>query len=240
MHAPRVKRRGGDRWRWMIADLRGARVCWLLFFAIAAVYGGMCFASDASLDWIFATFGLSREGLLHGAIWQLITHAFLHGNILHLSINALGLLLIGSRVERIGGSATVGKVLFVGVVLGGMVQMLGAPVPHRDFQLVGISGGFTALLLWLTTVSPESRMMPLPISAKNLGRGIILAEAGFLIGSWFMPQAGFQVVAHGCHLGGAIAGWLMGRRIRRPRVTLADLQKERARREAADEPGNVA
>lgn len=233
MHAPLVKRRG-DRWRWMIADLRGAKLCWLLLFIIAGIYAGMCFASDARLDWIFATFGLSREGLLRGEVWQLLTHAFLHGNILHLGINCLALLLIGSRVERIGGAAAVAKVLLAGVILGGIVQMLCSPAPHRDFQLVGISGGFTALLLWLTTVSPESRMMPLPISAKNLGRGIILAEAGFVISSWFIPQAGLQVVAHGCHLGGAIAGWLMGRRmVLHPIISLEDLRKERERREGA-------
>lgn len=218
----------------MIADLRGAKLCWLLVLAICAVYGGMCFASDASLDWIFATFGLSREGLLRGQAWQLVSHAFLHGNILHLAINALGLLLIGSRVERIGGAAAVAKVLLAGVLLGGLVQVIAAPAPHRDFQLVGISGGFTALLLWLTTVSPESRMAPLPISAKNLGRGIILAEGAFLIGSWFIPQGGLQVVAHGCHFGGAIAGWWMGRRMFRPSVTLEGLQRDRARRESAD------
>jgi membrane associated rhomboid family serine protease len=220
----------------MIADLRGAKLCWLLVLAICAVYGGMCFASDARLDWIFTTFGLSREGLLRGQVWQLLTYAFVHGNILHLAINALGLLLIGSRVERIGGTAAVGKVLLAGVLLGGLVQVIAAPPPHRHFQLVGISGGFTALLLWLTTVSPESRMMPLPISAKNLGRGIILAEGAFLVGSWLMPQAGFQVVAHGCHFGGALAGWWIGRRMFRPTVSLEDLRKERALREEVDEP----
>lgn len=219
----------------MIADLRGAKLCWLLALMIAAVYGGMCFASDGTLDWIFSTFGLSREGLMHGKVWQLVSHAFLHGNILHLSINALGLLLIGSRVERIGGALTVGNVLLAGVLLGGLVQVMAAPAPHRDFQLVGISGGFTALLLWLTTVSPESRMAPLPISAKNLGRGIILAEGAFLIGSWFIPQAGLQVVAHGCHFGGALAGWYLGRRMFRPAVTLEELQRERARREALED-----
>lgn len=220
----------------MIADLRGAKLCWLLVFAICTVYGGMCFASDARLDWMFTTFGLSREGLLRGQVWQLLTYAFVHGNIVHLAINALGLLLIGSRVERIGGTAAVGKVLLAGVLLGGLVQVIAAPPPHRHFQLVGISGGFTALLLWLTTVSPESRMMPLPISAKNLGRGIILAEGAFLVGSWLMPQAGFQVVAHGCHFGGALAGWWIGRRMFRPTVSLEDLRKERALREEVDEP----
>ena len=235
MHAPAVKKRGGDRWHWMIADLRGAKLCWMLLVAIIAVYGGMCFAGDDSLDWIFANFGLSRGGLAHGKVWQLVSHAFLHGNILHLAINAMGLLLIGSRVERIGGAAVVGKVLLAGVLLGGLVQVIAAPAPHRDFQLVGISGGFTALLLWLTTVSPESRMAPLPISAKNLGRGIILAEGAFLLASWFVPQAGLQVVAHGCHFGGALAGWWMGRRMFRPSVTLEELRRERARREGAEE-----
>jgi membrane associated rhomboid family serine protease len=45
-------------------------------------------------------------------------------------------------------------------------------------------------------------------------------------GSWIFE------IGHACHLGGGLAGWLMGLWILRPRITLEELQKERARREA--------
>lgn len=242
MHAPFVKGRKGNRWRWLLADLLGAKACWVLAASLVVIYLAMTALGPAVIDLnkVYSDLGLTRAGLMQGKLWQLVTHAFLHGNPTHLLINVVTLLLIGSRVERIGGTAAVIKVFSAGVLAGGIVQVLLSPPSQLQFLLVGASGGITALLLWLTTVSPESRMLPLPISAKNLGRGIILAEAGFLTASWIMPDSGLQiVVAHGCHLGGAIAGWWLGRRMFRPAPTLEDLRKERERREAAGESGEV-
>jgi membrane associated rhomboid family serine protease len=110
-----------------------------------------------------------------------------------------------------------------------------------------MSGGCLALLLLLTTLSPQSRMMPLPVSGRSLGFGILLAALllalvnphlgapGFSeigramerqgLGSWFL-------MGHACHFGGGLAGWIYGRWILRPRVTLASLRRDRARREA--------
>jgi membrane associated rhomboid family serine protease len=89
-------------------------------------------------------------------------------------------------------------------------------------------------------------MMPVPLSAKNLGLGILLAALILALinpalnlpglsslgnaledhgmGSWFQ-------IGHACHFGGALAGWIYGRWILRPRVTLASLRQDRARRE---------
>ena len=41
----------------------------------------------------------------------------------------------------------------------------------------------------------------------------------------------FQM-GHACHFGGALAGWIYGRWILRPRVTIESLRRDRARREA--------
>lgn len=231
MHAPPVKPGGGARWRWMLQDLLASRASWLLALSFAAVYIATVSLREDIRDTVHATFGLSRQDLLAGKIWQIFTHPFLHGNEIHLMVNALGLLLIGPRVERIYGPAAVLKVFLAGVVAGGLFHVLLSAPRHAEFHLVGASGGLTAMLLWLTTVSPDSRMRPIPVSGKNLGRGILLAEAGFLIAAWIAPDSGLHVVSHACHLGGGLAGWLLGRRLLRPRVTLEDLQRDRARRE---------
>jgi membrane associated rhomboid family serine protease len=90
-------------------------------------------------------------------------------------------------------------------------------------------------------------MLPLLVSGRSLGFGILLAALllalvnpqlgvpGFSeigreverngLGSWFR-------MGHACHFGGGIAGWIYGRWILRPRVTLASLRRDRARREA--------
>lgn len=244
MHAPFVPGRS-ERWRWMFLDLRAARATLAIAFICLAVHGltVVLAANSPTMEarGFYALFGLSREGLLGGKVWQLVTHAFLHGNGLHIAINLMVILLIGARVERIGGAAMVLKVFFAGVVTGGLAQMfLSSPV-HRGEILVGASGGATALLLWLTTVSPESRMWPVPVSGRNLGLGILIAEALLLGVDWVAPISeirGLGGVAHGCHFGGALAGWWLAFRLLRPTLTLENLKKERARRETANEPGS--
>jgi membrane associated rhomboid family serine protease len=112
--------------------------------------------------------------------------------------------------------------------------------------LVGLSGGCLALLLLAVTLSPQSRMFPLPVSGKSLGLGIMLAAFGLALidpalglpgaaaaGCWLTAHgmgAWFQV-GHACHLGGGLAGWLYGCWLLRTRVTLNQLRRDRARRE---------
>jgi membrane associated rhomboid family serine protease len=180
--------------------------------------------------WLTGEEGAWRE------VWRFVTYAFFHGNNLHVALNAFGLWIIGSKVERIAGVRGLLKIFLSGVLLGGVVQLFAAPPVQAGVPLVGASGGIAALLLWLTTVSPDLKTWPVKISGKNLGRGILLAEFGFLAFSWFVPEAGFQPVAHACHLGGALAGWAWGKRVFRRLPTLDDLKKERARRESADGP----
>jgi len=256
MHARAVIKRAGNRWRWWLADYRSAKVCLALVIVIAVIHGVLALlhltpdsyvaarppagvpeqalAMEDGLSQVYRDFGLSRGGLAKGEIWQLLTHAFLHGDLAHLLINSAGLLLLGARIERIAGATAVLKIFFAGVLLGGVAQLLLASDP--EFLLVGASGGIAAMLLWLTSVSPEARAWPIPVSGKNLGRGLLASEAGFVIASWIFPQWGLSGVAHACHLGGAVAGLALGRLELGPSLTLEELKKERARRESADEP----
>ncbi len=186
--------------------------------------------------------GLSREGIRGLRLWPFLSHAVIHGNGLHFGVNVLLLLLAGARVEWIAGRMVLLKVLLAGVLAGGLLHLAMSPA-----TLVGLSGGLLALILWFTTVSPESRVvMPFRLSARNLGRGLIagsfilavldpsaavpgLSAVGGQLEVWGL--AGLFKVSHACHLGGALAGWAYGRWVLRPRVSLKQLQRERAKRE---------
>jgi len=234
MHAPFVKERRFARLRFWWSDLLSARVCLLLAGIMGLVHALVWTGPDPVP--VLMQFGLQVSGWNPGIFWQCWTYDFIHGNDGHLSLNLAGLLIIGSKVERIGGPATVLKVFLAGALVGGVAHLLLAPPDQRGMPLVGASGGIMALLLWLTTASPEARTWPIRISGRNLGRGVLAAEAGLLVLAWVLPREQFHPVAHACHLGGAIVGWGMARRLLRPPPTLEDLQKERARRESADGP----
>lgn len=226
-----------QRWAWAFADLASARlslslggVLLLIECAIRIVASG----SEAGVDWIYETFGLSRATLLSGCWWQLGTHGLIHGGVLHAALNATTLALAGSRVERIGGASAVAKLFVAGIFLGGVFHLL-LPDGRERSLLVGASGGVFALVLFLTTLSPQSRMWPVPVSAKNLGIGLLVASGVLALAAPWLGDDPLRT-AHACHFGGAVSGWLIARHVLRPRVTLAHLQKERARRESANGP----
>lgn len=197
----------------------------------------------------FEVFGLSRDGVLSGKVWQILTYGFLHGAWWHVGLNAVLLLLVGSRIEHMAGRGALAKAAIFGVLAGGICHLIVAPGGEGESYLVGFSGGFTALLLLLTTLSPQSRMMPLPVSGRSLGLGVLSAElilalvdpaAGIPVfssfGKWLVGL-GFGnlfVLGHACHFGGGMAGWMLGRWLLRPRITLERLRRDRERREASE------
>ena len=165
------------------------------------------------------------------------TYGLLHGSWWHAGLNAALLLALGSRIEHMAGAAAVWRALAAGILGGGVFHLL-----LGTGLLVGCSGACMALLLLLATLSPQSRMLPLPVSARSLGLGVmtaalLLALTNPVLGvpGWstlgrMLGAAWFQI-GHACHFGGGMAGWLLGRWILRPRVSLASLRRDRARRE---------
>jgi membrane associated rhomboid family serine protease len=230
MHSPFVPGRS-QRLRWWWEDIRTARFSLALaggILAIEAVLAAL--GGSETIPEVYQALGLSREGILKGWIWQIASHSLIHGVWWHALLNVLMLLATGARVERIDGWKTAARVFVIGSLAGGVAFLL-LPLPVPDMVLVGSSGGIFALLLWLTTTSPQSKMLLIPVSAKNLGLGLLLASAILAAAVPWMPT-GDLAISHACHFGGALAGWWIARRNSRETVTLADLQKARARRES--------
>lgn len=211
----------------------------LLIHLAVALAGG-----PNSVAAIYEMLGLQRITLMGGAIWQCWTYALLHGNWLHVAANALAILLLGGKAEHILGARGLLRVVVFGVLAGGLAHVLLTPAAGNGQILVGISGAVLALLLFITTVSPGSRMWPIPVSGRSLGAGILIAEAVLVfidpalglpwlsaVGRWVVANIGPSCfdIAHGCHLGGGLAGWCYARWILRRRISLENLRRARVR-----------
>jgi membrane associated rhomboid family serine protease len=217
-----------------------ATLTWLLVLLVVQTVLWIAGGAEMAPLW-FEALALSREGIVLGRWWQPITHALVHGSWPHLLANGVFLVLAGSRIEHIAGAAAVTRTIAAGMIAGGAAHLL-----FGVGMLVGASGGCFALLLLHTTLSPQSRFWPIPVSARHLGAGLLtaalvlalanpqLALPGMsALGRWIVGhgmEAWFRL-GHACHLGGGLAGWVAGRWMLRPRVNLATLQRERARRE---------
>lgn len=191
---------------------------------------------------VYVIGGLSRSGIGSFHLWQPISYAFLHSGWTHLLMNAVLLLAVGSRLEWMVGFRSYGAVLLLGAMGGAASHLI-----FGSNVLVGGSGVVFAVLFCMTTLSPESKwLVPFPLSAKNLGRGLLSSMVILLL---INPElgvpglsrlgmalvdtgwAGLFRISHACHLGGAVAGYGCARWILRHRVSLESLQRDRARRE---------
>jgi membrane associated rhomboid family serine protease len=190
--------------------------------------------------------GLAKPNFLSGDIWQPFTYALIHADWPHLILNGAAILLLGSKLEHITGKRTI-RILAIAAALAGgfMFLALSRDTGTEPLRLVGSSAVCFAFLVLLTTLSPESRYFPFFVSGRSLGMGVILANLILALLNPDLPtgplaRLGSQLsdlfpglfrISHACHLGGSLVGYLAGRFMLRPRVTIEALRRERGKRE---------
>jgi membrane associated rhomboid family serine protease len=141
-------------------------------------------------------------------LWQLVTYAFLHGNLAHIFFNMLGLYMFGSEVERLFGSRFYSAYYF-GCVLSAALCHLAVTgwMGVAPYPTVGASGGVYGLLLAFGVYFPHRRVLllfpPIPMPA----RVFVIAFAALEL--FFGVTGTAAGIAHFAHLGGMLGGWLM-------------------------------
>ena len=228
-----------------LEELGRARWSWVVVLILVAVHAWVeAKGGYQQVAELYRKAGLSRESWHQGNYASPLTYGLLHGSWMHLLCNALMLLFLGARVENLLGGRKFLLLIFGGTLLGGLMHVLMSG--DSSALLVGASGAAMALLLTMTTLSPQSRMFPLPLAAGNVGLGVMIS---FLLLMLLDPDASIPFLAdwgnslaqmfgkdlfrigHACHFGGALFGFLLGRWVLRKPITLAELQKQRERRE---------
>lgn len=149
-------------------------------------------------------------------LWQLLTYSFLHGGLLHLMFNLLGLYTFGRDVERLFGSVWYLEYYLVSVAVAALAHLvLTAWMGATPYPTVGASGGVYGLLLAYGVYFPRRTLIllfpPIPLPARVF---VVLFAALEL---YFGVTGTVSGVAHFAHLGGMLGGWLMIRLRRRQR-----------------------
>jgi membrane associated rhomboid family serine protease len=141
------------------------------------------------------------------SLHQLVTHAFLHGGLLHLFLNMYGLWLFGSRMEMVWGSRDFALYYLVCVLGAGAVQLLVSSIGGEYYPTIGASGGVFGLLLAYGMTFPKEVLVlifpPIPIQA----RWFVIIYAGIEL--WAGVTGTAAGVAHFAHLGGMLFGFIL-------------------------------
>jgi membrane associated rhomboid family serine protease len=138
--------------------------------------------------------------------WQPLTYAFLHGGVVHLFFNMLGLWMFGSEIERLWGSRRYLHFLIASVLSAAAAQLVFTALIGSFTPTVGASGALFGLLLAFGMMFPNRTIIPLfppiPMKAK-----VFVAVFGGL--ELLLGLQGGSGIAHFAHLGGMLGGFLM-------------------------------
>lgn len=130
-----------------------------------------------------------------------LTSGFLHVNGAHLFVNMLTLYYFGPPLEGTFGS-TGFALLYFGSLLGGSFWEIVDKAARPDYRAIGASGAISGLMSAVGILFPFATiylMFALPIWAG-------LYALLFIIISFIYSRKENAMIAHGAHLGGAIAG----------------------------------
>ncbi len=191
-----------------VPDWRAASVTLVL---IVLSIAGFLLVYVGALSWVgqftFAPVSVQGRTLQFGTMgheyWRLITPAFLHFGWLHIVFNSLWLWELGNRVERVLGHVhLLGLFLAVAIVSNGSQYLFGGPAIFG-----GMSGVVYGLLgfSWVgARLQPRWHFQPnRAIMALMLG-WLLLCMAGVI------EVLGFGAIANAAHVGGLLAGGVLG------------------------------
>ena len=148
--------------------------------------------------------------------WTLVTNMFIHYDFTHIFFNMLfGVLMFGTYLERLIGEREFAKVYFIGGAAAAIFYVLislafGIPDPRTP--AIGASGAVFAVIGALVILRPNMQifmyfLFPMPLW--------VFALFYIMYGVFAIPTMGGGGVAITAHLGGLLAGLMMGRRYRR-------------------------
>jgi len=216
-----------------------AGVKWLLLvnaavFAVHFVVVGISHDPTLLPRW----FGVSAPNLVEGyglGLLRLVTYQFVHAFSppLHFLFNMLFLYFFGTWVE--GG---IGKRRFIALylcsgVVGALVEVgIWLLFRHRaDVPVIGASGACYGIVVYAACMSPHATvwLLVFPVPMWILAWILVGLGAYELYDNLLFGGGG---VAHGCHLGGALWGFLAYRRKLEP-VFLLDRFEAWRRRQTA-------
>ena len=192
--------------------------------------------------------GLSWMGLKGGELQSVIAHIFLHGNGLHVVVNALLFYYTASRLGHVLRPAKVILLFMVSSLVAATIHVLAQAMFSGlpSDPLVGASGGVMGLYLAVTVLYPDSRMALFKVSARNVGKGFLIASALLFlmtpglkvpmfseVGEWSKGFFGPDLfkMAHLYHFFGGLTGMILVERMLPALVTLKELQEDRLSRD---------
>ena len=162
---------------------------------------------------------LSLSRIMANYEWyRLLTAAFLHFNLEHLAANMLALWMFGERVEKALGKAKFLILYLVAAVMGNAVSLVVSLLSGANVVSAGASGAVFGIIGALFAIVIKNRGKYADLTG---GRAIFL-----VLYSIFSGFAG-EGIDNAAHIGGLVAGLLLGFILYRSREDNGEISRER-------------
>ena len=209
------------RWSWTVVLLLAYVVMFLAdlasqkYFPHSRIFHGEALVTPNGLELLAGYLPLSKEGLEHGYVWQLVTYQFLHAGFWHLLLNCWAIYTFGRELETLLGGKKFLALMFASGIVGGVFQILVALVWSQYFggAVVGASACAFGLVAAFALIFPERELtlliffvIPVHLRAQTL---LIISAVLAVMGIVFP----LDNVANAAHLGGMAMGWFFVRKI---------------------------
>jgi membrane associated rhomboid family serine protease len=184
------------------------------------------FSGDASINlfanWIYDNFAMVPAEIIEGKnLHTLFTSLFLHADIFHIGGNMLYLYIFGDNIEDAFGHFRFLLFYFVCGLVADFAHILtitssaGLLIPT-----LGASGAISGVMGAYILLYPRSRIETLVLTIVIT---VVSVPAVFFLGFWFILQLLYTWlgiggnVAYGAHIGGFVAGMIVGLIVKRRR-----------------------
>lgn len=133
-------------------------------------------------------------------VWRLLTHAFLHGGIVHLAFNTYALFTIGPQLEVALGPVRFALLYVAGAIAGGIAGTLW----HDPISfLVGGSGALFGMLGAALSIQMRYGRTWTDFLEQQSGRSLLTMVGVNLLLGLLIP-----VVSNAAHIGGLLGGFV--------------------------------
>ncbi len=179
-----------------------------IIIANVALFLPSFFAAGAMQEYV----GLVPQLVLtRGWLWQVVTYAFVHADIVHLLFNMLVVWMFGVDLERRWGATAFTKFYFICGIGAGLTVLAVSLLPFDAARpiyvasTIGASGACYGLLMAWALLFPTREILlffVFPVQARYAV--LIFGAMAFFSGA----SSGGGTVAHFAHLGGLVVGYL--------------------------------
>jgi len=172
---------------------------------------GLFFIQVLSNDYITVLLSLHDPRVSAFKPFQVFTHMFLHGGIMHLFFNMLWLVFMGPMIERMFGDK---KFLFFYIFTGlGAAGLYLASQYYLSssigYSMIGASGAISGVMMATAYYFPNSEILLFPIPIPIKLKYFVIGYAAWELFKGFNPNLGTDNVAHFAHLGGILFGYIL-------------------------------